>query len=1079
MMEDWNDGKMRRTFRTTSKHGWEVGRLSLPRRHAFVGALAIVGLLLASEAIAAKPTFGDDPSYLIDSWETEDGLPENSATSMVQTPDGHLWFGTWRGLVRFDGLSFRVFNTGNTPQLPSDSIVNLHLDHGGGMWISTDRGLVVNNGKSWRRFGTNDGWAGDFVRTFAERTNGDLLMTTFDGHVLEFVNGRFKELPAPPGLPGKGYFAHADQAGQWWVAQNQFVGRWDGQHWLEMVRFDEPVVEGAGGGTGADGSLLLVQRKELRRYRLGVEVQRVSLADFPGGIWSVSEDSCGNVWIATFDLGLCRVQPDGTFQRWTTARGLSHKSTRFVFEDRERNLWVGTDGGGLMRFKPRRFQAFGAFEHENGLTERIVRSVWPDGSGGLWVASHGLGLFHLTSTGIKHIPVQHTSSNLYGRSVLQDRAGRTWFGMLGQGVCFFDAQGEHKIPAAQTGGVTPSALFEDSQGRVWIAGDQSLAVFESGAFRIVEGGGTFQTGGVICMGEDEKSDLWFSNLAAVFRRDKDRCVEVRAPDGRALRDILCFKAEPDGTMWMGTRSDGLWRWRDGRISRIGAPTGFPVQAVHAILDDGLGYFWMPSNRGIVRAARKDLHAVADGAQAQLACQLLDQHDGLPSAECSTSQPSCARDSSGRLWFATQRGVATIDPAAFRLNSRPPPVQIEQVEYQAPGRGFKAGTRRPAGASGVRPIRLLAPFLEPLRLPSGSYDLEIKYTALSFSSPEKARFQTRLEGGDGDWEEAEGQRLAHFYQLPPGDYVFRVRAANNDGVWNEAGASLAFTVLPFFWQTWWFRVGAFATLFSSGGLAAWWGIRRRHQKEVLQLKRAQQQQAEVAHVGRVAVLGELASSLAHELNQPLGAILRNAEAAELFLQTSSPDLEEVRAILTDIRRDDQRAGEVIDRMRSLLKRRPIEFSLVDLTLLAVDVISLVRPDADTRKVRLTFEHVSRIPPVRGDSVQLQQVLLNLLVNAMDAVKDSVADRRRVTVRVRAAGKQVEVAVSDTGHGIPADKVAHIFEPFFTTKPNGMGMGLPISSRIIEAHGGQLWAENNPDGGATFHFSLPIAEGRSNQ
>ena len=237
----------------------------------------------------------------------------------------------------------------------------------------------------------------------------------------------------------------------------------------------------------------------------------------------------------------------------------------------------------------------------------------------------------------------------------------------------------------------------------------------------------------------------------------------------------------------------------------------------------------------------------------------------------------------------------------------------------------------------------------------------------------------------------------------------------------------------------------------------------------------QQRIELAHVARVSAMGELAVSLAHELNQPLGAILRNAEAAELFLQASSPDLEEVRAILADIRKDDQRAGAVIDRMRSLLKRRKVEYSLLDLNMLADEVITLVRPEADLREVRLALEPVSSLPPVSGDRVQLQQVLLNLLLNAMDAMNDSASDGRRITVRVQTAGMQVEVAVNDTGHGIPADKLAHVFEPFFSTKPNGMGMGLTISRSIIEMIGGNIRAKNNEAGGTTFAFTLPAAAG----
>ena len=241
--------------------------------------------------------------------------------------------------------------------------------------------------------------------------------------------------------------------------------------------------------------------------------------------------------------------------------------------------------------------------------------------------------------------------------------------------------------------------------------------------------------------------------------------------------------------------------------------------------------------------------------------------------------------------------------------------------------------------------------------------------------------------------------------------------------------------------------------------------------------AREQRAELAHLSRVTMLGELSGSLAHELNQPLGAILRNTEAAELFLQEPAPDLDELRAILADIRKDDERAGAVIDRMRSLVKRRDIEHSPLDLNVLAREVISLVQPDADSHKVRLALEPASSLPPVLGDRVQLQQVLLNLLLNAIQAVNECATDRRRVTVRVKPADTQVEVVVSDTGHGIPTDKLARLFEPFFTTKPNGMGMGLPISRTIMKAHLGSICAENDPAGGARFCFTLPVAGERS--
>jgi len=233
--------------------------------------------------------------------------------------------------------------------------------------------------------------------------------------------------------------------------------------------------------------------------------------------------------------------------------------------------------------------------------------------------------------------------------------------------------------------------------------------------------------------------------------------------------------------------------------------------------------------------------------------------------------------------------------------------------------------------------------------------------------------------------------------------------------------------------------------------------------------------ELAHAGRVSMMGQLASALAHEINQPLGAILRNAEAAELFMQDKSPDLDEVRAILADIRKDDQRAGNVIDRMRGMLKRRSLDKRPLDVGELVREVATLVRSDAVARQITLDLVVPEHLPPVLGDSVHLQQVLLNLIVNGMDALEGSNGDRRVSITAALDGPNTIEVAVNDSGRGVPADQLAHIFDPFFTTKTEGMGLGLPISRTIIEAHGGRLWADDRKERGASFRFTLPIAGG----
>ena len=289
--------------------------------------------------------------------------------------------------------------------------------------------------------------------------------------------------------------------------------------------------------------------------------------------------------------------------------------------------------------------------------------------------------------------------------------------------------------------------------------------------------------------------------------------------------------------------------------------------------------------------------------------------------------------------------------------------------------------------------------------------------------------------------------------------------------------------PTVWERyrWWIAGALFILALQAAMIAGLLLQRTRRHRVELELQRNRE---ELAHVTRVSTVGELTTSVAHELNQPLGAILSNAEAAEMFLAANPPALDEVRDILADIRKDDQRASEVIRRMRSLLRKQELAPKSIEINEAVEEVLRLLSIDASARKVAINFERTTGLPRVWCDPVHFQQVVLNLVLNGMEAMAGLPEEKRQVVVRTGPANNgTVKIAVADLGPGIPVDSLPKLFEHFFTTKKDGMGMGLSIARTIVEAHHGQIWAENNSEMGATFYFTVPVdgtsVEGRGSR
>jgi PAS domain S-box-containing protein len=825
-------------------------------------ALLVPAILVAILVTEGLPARAEGPNlaereYLITTWQTDDGLPESTVTGMVQTPDGYLWIGTFNGLARFDGVSFTVFNRATTPELLSPEIVNLHLDRTGRLWISTTQGMASVKDGQWRDYRHGSGWVGDYVRAFAESTTGELYAANFDGSVVRLRGDAFEALPPPPCDPLLGVFPNVDLAGTLWVVAPKFIGRFVHGTWesvIPIATWKDDLLLGA--VRSHDGDLWVVTRGWVRKYR---GAQLVFQAPGPGavrGAWQVYEDSAGAVWVCSDSAGLYRFTREAGWRRFGTDDGLVYNGVRAIFEDREANLWVGTSGAGLQRLRKRIFNAWGVAQ---GLRERIVKTVAENRRGDILLGTHGQGVVRVEQDGVHSVELPGQQSAPYVYSLLVDNKDRLWVGSYRDGLHVVEGNSDRVFNVDQDGSFRPFrrgdemfvfSLFQDSRSRIWIGSQRGLSVFDGGAFKTYLLPAVTALHSVRAIAEDPLTGAIWAGYhgGGLYRVANDRLAPVAEARELARDAIAALRIDRDGTVWAGTEDRGLACLRDGRLTRITERHGLPAPGIAAILDDGLGSLWLGSNRGVVRVARQDLEDVVNGRKPTLDGQVFDTNDGLPTWECSIdSQPSAIRDRQGRLWFGTSRGVGMVDPRSLKLNTMPPPIVIEEVKVD----GVRVGGSEPFNTTHPR----LA--LVPISVPPGGKRIEIHYTGLSFQAPEKVRFRYLVEGLDKDWNDVGNRRVAYLQDVEPGRYQFRVKAANNDGIWSEGETVMAFTVRPFLWQTWWLRTLVLVGLVSATALVASRVVQHRLQ---VRIERLEQQKALAREQARLASVLETTSDL---------------------------------------------------------------------------------------------------------------------------------------------------------------------------------------------------------------------------
>ncbi|HEX8128129.1 MAG TPA: two-component regulator propeller domain-containing protein [Pyrinomonadaceae bacterium] len=674
---------------------------------------------------------------------------------------------------------------------------------------------------------------------------------------------------------------------------------------------------------------------------------------------------------------------------------------------------MGTSNG-LTRLKA---QAFAAYTTADGLAHESPWTIFEDSRGEVWVGTSG-GLNRWREGG--KFETYTARDGMAGNAVVsitEDATGRLWFGST-DGLTSY-ADGRFQAYARREGLLSENvrAVLVDRRGRLWVGTVGGLHLFDAGRFKPYTTADGLAHNSVLFIHEDAGGSLWIGTPNGLHRLRDERFEVFNTKDGLASNIVIGAHETGDGALWFGTVGGGLARFKDGRFKAITSAAGLGDDTITRVLEDGAGNFWMGSTRGVLRASVKDLNDYADERTRSVTCVVYGKADGLPSIDCSGgTQPAGWRTRAGALWFPTAQGVAVVDPSRLARNEVPPPVVVENLVVDR------------------------APFAlaDDLRLPRGSRTVEVHFTALSFVDPSKVRFRYMLEGFDPDWVEAGARRDAFYTNLPPGSYRFRVLAANDDGVWSEGGATLSFTLPPYFYQTRWFYL--LAALLTA---AAMWGVYRlrvrqlRHEFNVVleERNRIARELHDALAQGFTSISIHL-EALSAKMGAPHDAAREHLNQARLLVRSS---LAEARRTVRDLRSELLESGDLAAALSQVAGQ-----------LTAGTQVS----------AQVTAAGAARPLPARVEN--------NLLRVGQEALTNAVrhAGARTVWARLEYGSHQVRLRIEDDGRGFDVHTT--------DAASNGGGFGLRGMRERLTQIGGTLCVESLPGRGTEITATVPLGE-----
>lgn len=1052
------------------------------------------------------------------------GLSQSVVTAILQDQQGFLWLGTQDGLNRYDGQSFKVFKTnlGTDDGLAGNLVTGVAEDQNGVLWIGTsDGGLsayypqlgkfrsYLNDPQNMKSISENsitglgidsEGfvWAGTSnaglnrldpktgeVRRFAHNSNdpatlssnqiSKVLVDNFGNVWVGTIGGGLNQLPA-----GSEAFIHYRYiSGDENSLSEDFV---------QSLFMDQEGILWV--GTFTSGLNRLDSRSgSIERYA-SIQGNPEELSS--SSVSAIFEDNQGRLWIGTQGAGACILERGaGTFTCMQNSQinsdSISSNTIMSIYEDEAGILWFGTFGTGLDFYDPQKFKFLHLSadpEHPERLTSNSIWAITQDQQGTLWIGTneHGATSFDWRTRQWKHYENDPADPNSIQSNtvflVYEDRQGTLWFATP-VGLSRFDPQkpgfSNYALPFILS-------IFEDGQGNFWLGSTSGLILFDrqTGSTQYFDHDPndpfSLSSSTISLIYEDRSQRFWIGTMNAglnLFDRQTMQATryvrESQNPESISSNAVMSVLEDKEGRLWFGT-SDGLNRLDPltGSFISYHEKDGLPNGVIYGILEDDSGNLWLSTNAGLSRFTLETL-----------SFKNFDTSDGLQAAEF--NQFSHYRSPEGILYFGGVGGMNIFVPSQIQENPYIPPVVITNFRL------FNEIVEPASGAPIEKPIE----YTSEIRLNHTDDFFEFDFAALHFSSPEEIQYAYIMENFDKDWNWVGNRPFATYTRVPPGNYVFRVKATNSDGVWNEDGTAILITIPPPFWQTLWFRMlmGTVLLGIISGGFL--WRIRsidsqRRHLEDLVQ-KRTQSLSEAMIDLEKARDAAEAANhakstfltNMSHEFRTPLNAILG---FTQLLLRNQSLDAaqrDDIKVIMTS-------SNHLLGLINDVLDMSKIEAGRATLALRGFDLAHLLEGLEEMFALRAAQKDIGlslRISPavpayVKGDEGKLRQVLMNLLGNAVKFTESG-----EITLSVEAEpGSQpdenlVRFTITDTGSGIAADEISSLFVPFVQTQTGnetqgGTGLGLPISQQYVRLMGGEIQVESHPGRGSTFWFDIPL-------